>query len=100
MSTQTKLTVKEKNELWHMTAWFESSGGRMFQNPDAGVTVAVLPHFPGAVFAKLSVAYCGDTESKFRRKVGQFLALTRLDTNQCISLPLDIAMETAFLLTE
>lgn len=79
---------------------FEGAGGRMFTNPDAGVTVAVLPHFPGATFAKLAVAYCGKDERKFRRKVGQFWVLNRLNFGEYITLPIDIAMETAFLLTD
>lgn len=100
MSEQTKLDSYEKESLKIMLEEFEGNYGRMFSNPDAGVTVAVLPHFKGARFAKLAVAYAAGDERKFRRKVGQYLALTRLECGECITLPIDIAMETAFLLTD
>ena len=87
MSKQTKLTAQQKLERKELLAYFLENQGMIYSSEENGITVAVLPHFPGSRFVKLSVAYMAMDEKKFRVKVGEFLAMRRLIDGEYICIP-------------
>lgn len=52
--------------------------GGTIQMVGAGVTICTLPEFEGSKMLLVSISICSDTETKVRRKVGEYHALTRM----------------------
>lgn len=88
-----KLNKADKLELRMRMAEFEADGGVIFQFPDMGVTVACGPMFKGSDRWLFTASEMGKDETKFRPKVGKFVAIRRWQEGQTISVDLSIAEE-------
>lgn len=76
MTANTKLNPEQKRLRKSMMALLVENGGFIYQT--GRVTVAKLPEFPDSKMAKFSVSICSESETKFRRKVGEFHALRKM----------------------
>ena len=77
-----KLTSAEKAQRREMKMGMSMLGGLVLSFPDYGITVALAPACEGqgkTDFAHVAVAYCSEHD-EFKRKRGEFEALTRFDT--------------------
>jgi len=84
-----KLTKEQRTQRKMMLADLESQGGEVFAFKDEGLTVVVVPAVDEAVsrFARVSVAQCDFVDDTFKRKVGEFIALDRLELGETFSVP-------------
>jgi len=67
--------------------------GQVFCFPDLGVTVAMMPRFAGSTRARFAFAKMGSGETKFRRKVGELVAIRRLFAGESLSLARDVGAD-------
>jgi hypothetical protein len=77
----TKLDEFQKQDRKDLKALFKARGGVLMSHDQT--TVAVL--ITGPHTAKVATAVCSDDEPKFRRKVGEYLALSRWRNLESIS---------------
>lgn len=76
-ATQTRLTADEKQILKNMRKHF---GGVLAHFPELGATVAI--ERTGETMGRFSVALASDAETRYRRKVGAWVVLDRMDAEQ------------------
>lgn len=84
-----KMTRDMKEERKDMKSDFESIGGVILVNPAAGVVVCAAPavNFDDARFVRVAVAQCDFKDDTFKRKYGEWLALSRWYDEQTLSIP-------------
>ena len=84
---QTKLTLQQYEELLALRE--EMQNCMVFHFPDEmkPKTIAIMPEFPGSNFARVSIAYCSETEKEYLYEVGEYLARIRLWAGTCIKVP-------------
>jgi hypothetical protein len=84
LNAQEKILRKEwKQEL-------QECGGGLFNDPDWGITVAVMPAVDSEEncrFFHVAVSRCDFVDDEFNRKCGEFIALDRLMNGDFISVP-------------
>lgn len=80
----TKLTVQQKQTLKTLRALHTDIN--VFHFPDLRVCVGVLR--TSEKMGEFSLAICADTETKYRRKVGELLVRERMEYGQ--SLPVEL----------
>jgi hypothetical protein len=83
--SNSKLTKLQKSERKVMLADILQAGGSI--STVDGVTVVIVPEFPGSNMARMSLSFAAPEELKYRRKVGEFHALTRHYDNQSVPVP-------------
>lgn len=72
--TNTKLTVEQKQKLKMLRS---DPDTQIFHFPDSRVCVGIRR--AGEKMGQFSVAVCADTETKYRKKVGELLVRERFD---------------------
>ena len=77
--SNTKLSKVQKMGLVEMQQIHSEDSGELYFFPDVGLTVAMLP--AGNV-CRVATAINSPWEKKFRRKVGAFKALERLENGE------------------
>lgn len=78
--SRSKLTPQQKQVRKMLRDNLLSIGGRIYSFPESGVTFAVAPPVrENARFVQVAVAIMSPTENKFKRKVGEYHALDRLE---------------------
>ena len=84
-----KMTRDMKAERKDMLADFEAMGGVVYSNAEFGVTLAVAPAVPcdNPDFMRVAVAQCDFKDDTFKRKYGEWLALTRWYDASTLSIP-------------
>ncbi len=82
----TKLTDAQKQKRKGLKVAFLEAGGKLFNFE--GFTVAIKPAFFGANMAQIAVSMASPDESKLRRKVGEYHALSKLEQGEFIQFPL------------
>ena len=84
-----KMTRDMKAERKDMLADFEAMGGVVCSNADLGVTIAVAPSVPSdnPDFMRVAVAQCDFNDDEFKRKYGEWLALSRWYDGTSLSIP-------------
>lgn len=84
-----KMTRFMKQERKDMLADFEAKGGVVTSNAELGLTIAAAPAVPcdNPAFIRVAVAQCDFKDDTFKRKYGEWLALTRWCDEQTISIP-------------
>ena len=80
--SNSKLTQETGQTRRDYLRWLQSVGGSVFSFPMYGVTVALRPS--GETGFRVAVSVTGADEKKFRRKVGEFLALDRLSAGESV----------------
>lgn len=85
MSANTKLTAEQKVDRKEWLKELHEYGGDIGQM--APFTVAKVPEFEGSKMACFSVAVCSNEEQRFRRKVGEYHALRKMNNYKFITLP-------------
>lgn len=85
MSEQTKLDTYQKAELKDMKDAFLDSGGKIFHFPNNGVCVVMSPYNPDCNTRKVSWSMKSPDETKYRKKVAEYMALWRY--SEGVSLP-------------
>ena len=79
-----KLTREQKNERKEMLSMFEFAWG--YFHIAYGVTLAIMPVNK---MAQVSVSIMSEDGQKFRRKVGEYHALNRMNCGEYITIPAD-----------
>lgn len=83
-----KLTKIERQIRKGLKSALEAKGGELFSFADEGLTVLVVPAAGGlSDFAHVCVAQCDMLTDEFNRKRGEYIALDRWDSEQCLSVP-------------
>ena len=84
-----KMTRDMKAERKDMLADFEAMGGVVYSNAEFGVTLAVAPAVPcdAPDFMRVAVAQCDFKDDTFKRKYGEWVALTRWYEGVTMSIP-------------
>lgn len=61
-----------------------AAGGRLYVDEYSGTVIAIEPNIPGSNCKtfRVAVAYCNSND-KFRKSVGEAIALYRLNSNMC-----------------
>ncbi len=87
--SNSKLDRDSKADRKVLLAALTAAGGQIFSFPNAGwgVTIAVMPEFEGSRTMRVAVAVASPAEEKFRRKVGEYVALCHMDDGQSIAVP-------------
>lgn len=78
--SNSKLTNQEK--YFRKEAILLNPGLQLFSFPEMGVTVAIQE--TGMNMAAFSVSIASDSEQKFRRKVGEYVAIKRMLDGQVL----------------
>lgn len=86
-TSNTKLTREQKYILKNFK--FQNPEIQFFSFPEFYATVAIKREFSGSRMVKVSVSYCAMTEQRFRRKVGQYHAATKMLAGEFIKVPID-----------
>ena len=82
-----KLTTEQKEIRSNLLNDLELSDGDVFAFKDDEIVIVVCPAVQGdAEFAHVAVAQCAP-EDKFKRKLGELLALTRWEDDEVIRVP-------------
>jgi hypothetical protein len=87
MTASPKLNEYERDERKRWLNDLLMAGGFIGQSPCGRVTVALMPEFPGSRMARMSVAYAAPVETKTRRKVGEYWALSRIFGDEWVKVP-------------
>lgn len=84
-----KLTNEQKQDRKAMREDFSMIGGVLVSSPEAGYTIAACPaaQSDNARFVKVAIAQCDFIDDKFKRKVGEYIALTRFYEGNTFSVP-------------
>lgn len=84
-----KLTKEQRAQRKMMLVDLEAQGGEVFGFEDTGLTVVVVPAVDESIsrFARVAVAQCDFIDDTFKRKVGEFIALERLESGETFSVP-------------
>ena len=86
MSSNSKLTPEQKISRKVMLRAVVNRGGRVYS--DGRVTLCLIPEFAGSRMMRVSVSVISPDELKFRRKVGEYHALSRMfDRAEFIIIP-------------
>lgn len=81
---QTKLAEYQKEYLRDAREY--QKGFRVFHFPEDRCTVGVMVQ---GNFARLTVAFCDHSETKYRKKVGEYLVRERYDNGETIPVPVE-----------
>lgn len=89
MLSNSKLDKIQKSDLKTLRDMFMHDGGELFSFPERGVTIAVMPALRGAECntSRVATAVCSPNEQKFRRKVGEYVALKNMYDSKYIAVP-------------
>jgi hypothetical protein len=82
--SNTKLSVQQKQHLQVLRAL--NPNVAIFHFPEVRVCVAIRR--VGEHMGEFSVAICAETETKYRKKVGELLARERMEYGQCLPVEL------------
>lgn len=82
--SNTKLTVEQKQALKTLRELYPDV--EIFHFPDSRVCVGIQR--TGEKMGEFSVAICAETETKYRKKVGELLVRERLELGQCLPVEL------------
>ena len=85
--SNTMLTRSEKTTLFVALAIFCRAGGEIVSNEETGITVAVMPVFPGSNTVKVSTSVMSPDEDTFRDSVGKMHALDNMGLGNFIVMP-------------
>ena len=83
MTSNSKLNPVQRISRKNFLDRLKEKGGQIFNN---GVNMVVII-LPMGHTARVSTSVMSPTESKFRRKVGEYHALVRLCKDECIVIP-------------
>lgn len=86
-TSNTKLTREQKDFFKNLK--YQNPEIQFFSFPEFYATVAIKREFSGSRMARVSVSYCAMTEQRFRRKVGQYHAATKMLAGEFIKVPTD-----------
>lgn len=94
MTANTRLTKEQKQDRKELKKFLRELNGEI--GTCDPFTVAKASEFKGSKMAQFSVSMCSQDESKFRRKVGEYHALTKLllPTNNYVILPAVISAQS------
>lgn len=87
----TKLTPEQKIARKELKAFFNADGWELHSFPEFNATVAIRR--TGSCMGEFTVAIASKDEPKFKRKVGEYFALRRLDEG--VILPFTMSTEFA-----
>lgn len=76
--SNSKLLSYQKAERKDMLSQLNTDDGYILQDPETGVTMVIVPEFPGSRMVRVSFSFMSADETKFRRKVGEYWALRRM----------------------
>jgi hypothetical protein len=82
--SNTKLTVEQKQALKTLRALYPDV--EIFHFPDTRACVGIRR--TGQKMGEFSVAICADTETRYRKKVGELLVRERMQYGQCLPVEL------------
>ena len=84
-----KMTRTMKEDRKAMMAEFVAMGGEILSNPGAGVTVVAAPAVAceDPNFVQVAVSQCDFKDDTFKRKYGEWVALTRWFDGVTMSIP-------------
>lgn len=88
--SNTKLDKVDRDDRKQMLFEIERLGGALFSFPDCGafgVTVLCVPQFENSRMMQVAVAVASPNEQKFRRKVGEYVALCHWFDGNTITVP-------------
>jgi len=88
--SNTKLTADSKQYLKEFKK--NNSDIRFFNN--GIVTIAYTPEFTGSKMARVAISIMSDNEKKFRAKVGEYNALTNLESGIYITVPCNFGVHS------
>ena len=88
-TSNTKLTKSQKVVRKFLMEALHGQKGEIFSFPENNCTVVIVPEFTNSNMARVSVSYSSDNEQKFRAKVGEYYALSKMfDCQEFIKVPL------------
>lgn len=92
----TKLTKFQKQDLRDALSNM-NEGDTVTCFPEDNVTVATSREFPDSKMLRVSISFCSDVETKFRKKVGKYHTLNKMGRNEFIQLPVTKEAEDNFI---
>jgi len=85
--SNTRLDAASKVDRRELLKSLRALGGEVFSFPNDGITIAIQPAFEGSRTMHVAVAVASPEEKKFRRKVGEYVALCHLVDGIVITVP-------------
>ena len=84
--SNTRIFASQKAWAKEQKRTLRNVGGDVFHFTSEGVTAAIRPKFAGSEFVEVSVAIMSESEKKYRKSVGAYYALCRLEDGNYITI--------------